>query len=134
MGKLLLESISEVKTQKVRSDGKVSLKYYTGYFRDVENPFTGRGQRNFTQNHSADGKSAFWKELCPESAVKMIGKEFAGDIIKGETLPYDINGRKATSYTALVLKGENAGVIFAKAGKILVTESAQQPALQEIDL
>jgi len=125
MGKLLLESISEVKTQKVRSDGKVSLKYYTGYFRDVENPFTGRGQRNFTQNHSADGKSAFWKELCPESAVKMIGKEFAGDIIRGETLPYD---------TAIVLKGENAGVIFAKAGKILVTESAQQPALQEIDL
>ena len=131
MGKLMLEAISEVKTQKVRSDGKVSLKYYTAYFRDVENPFTGRGQRNFTQNHTADGKSGFWKDLAPEAAAQRIGKEFTGNIVRGETLPYDIDGRKATSYTCVVLKGEDTATIFAKAGKVLV-EAQKELQLENV--
>ena len=39
MKTVILNSISEVKTEKSRTDGKVSRKYYTAYFSDASNPF-----------------------------------------------------------------------------------------------
>jgi len=54
-----------------------------------------------------------------------------GNIVRGETLPYDIDGRKATSYTCVVLKGEDTATIFAKAGKVLV-EAQKELQLENV--
>ena len=120
MGKLIVMKISDLRTEKdgsSRKDGKANRQNYTLYFRDSENPLTGAAQRNFFQDHSQDGKLAFWgKDLDYTSAKALVGKEISGDITRLEVEPYDINGRQATSFTCVVLKGEDAATIARRNG------------------
>lgn len=116
MSKLNVTRISELKTEKARSDKKVSRQFYTIYVADVANPFTSVAQRTLFQNHSQDGKTAFWKGADYNQAKALIGKEIEGEITRLEVKPYDIDGRMASSYTCVVLKGEDAATIAKAAG------------------
>ncbi len=117
MSKLIITKISDLKTEKARKDEKTPRQFYSLYARDKANMLTGAIQRNFFQDHSADGKTAFWgKDLDYTSAKTLVGQEQDGEIVRLEVEPYDINGRQATSFTCLVLKGENAATIAKRNG------------------
>ena len=125
MGKLLVTRVSDLKTEKARTDKKVSRQHYTLYVVDSSNPFTAGGQREMFQNHTQDGKSAFWKTIDYNFAKAMSGKEVEGEIVRLNVEPYDINGRPANSYTCVVLKGEDASIIAGKAGHKVIGAIAQ---------
>lgn len=118
-----LISISEVKTEKVRTDGKVSRKYYTAYFADSLNPFAKQTQRNIFQDHNQDGTVAIWKSGDPAIVKNFIGKEIPGQIVNCSVAPYDINGRMVDSFTTVLLDGEKLSAILKQSGHTMA-ESA----------
>lgn len=127
-----LISISEVKTEKSRTDGKVSRKYYTAYFSDASNPFAPKRQRNFFQDHNADGTVATWKSGDPAVVSQYVGKEIPGEFINATVTPYELNGKMVNSYTAIVLSGEKLSNILkaqghslAEAAPVAVESSAE---------
>ncbi len=133
MKTVILNSISEVKTEKSRTDGKVSRKYYTAYFSDASNPFALKRQRNFFQDHNADGTLATWKSGDPAFVGKYVGKEIPGEFINATVSPYKIGENTVTSYTAVVLSGEKLSNIVKAQGHVLaetaqVAVSASAPA------
>jgi hypothetical protein len=132
MSKLIITSVSELKTEKERSDKKVSRQFYTAYLRDTENLLTGSIQRNFFQDHNQDGTKAFWgKSLDYATAKASIGKEVSGEIVRLNVEPYDINGRMASSFTCLVLKNEDAATIAKQNGHTVVNSIASVQPVKE---
>jgi len=128
MKKLILVSMSEVKTEKTRTDGKVSRKYYTARFADASNPFAKGVQRNVFQAHSADGKTASWKGGNPDQVRSFIGKEIPGQMVNCTVEPYTIGENKnITSYTTALLDGENIVAILKQAGHKLASTSSATP-------
>ena len=123
MSKLRITKVSDLQTEKARKDGKVSRQYYTLYGFDTENPITGGFQRNVFQTHSQDGKTAFWKSADYSTAKSLVGQDIVGDIVRMEVAPYDINGRQATSFTAVVLKGETVATVAKANGHVLASIS-----------
>jgi len=120
MSKLNLIRVSDLKTEKVRKDDKVSRQYFTIYVVDAANPFTSGAQRNIYQNHSADGKTAFWKTIDFKGAKALVGQSLEGEVSRLEVKPYDIDGRMASSYTCLILKGEDPATIARQSGHEMV--------------
>lgn len=131
MSKLRITSVSELKTEKARSDKKVSRQFYTIKGFDSENPITSSFQRNVFQTHNLDGTQAFWKAADYNQAKSLVGQEIVGEIVRIEVEPYDINGRQATSFTAVVLKGENAGSIAKANGHALSTSILSAPLKEQ---
>lgn len=125
-----LISISEVKTEKSRTDGKVSRKYYTAYFSDASNPFAPKRQRNFFQDHNADGTVATWKSGDPAVVSQYVGKDIPGEFINATVTPYELNGKMVNSYTAIVLSGEKLSNILKAQGHSLA-ETAPVEATAE---
>lgn len=124
MSHLKLVSISEVKTEKGRIDGKVSRQYYTAMFSNPSNPFAKTVSRTFWQQHNADGTSAEWRGANPSEVKTFIGKLIPGQIVSSQVEAYDITGndgaiREANSYTTVVLDGENVVSVFKAAGKTM---------------
>ncbi len=117
-----LVSISEVKTEKTRTDGKVSRKYYTAYFMDALNPFAKQQQRNMFQDHNTDGKLAIWKSGDPLIVGKFVGKEIPGQIINCNVVKYKIDGRDVNSFTTVLLDGEKLTAVLKQAGHVLAEE------------
>ncbi len=132
MSKLKITSVSELKTEKARSDKKVSRQFYTIKGFDSENPLTGSFQRNVFQDHSTDGKTAFWKAADYNQAKALVGQDIIGEIVRMEVAPYDINGRQATSFTAVVLKGENAATIAKANGHVLSSVVPLVASIKEV--
>jgi len=132
MSKLNIVRISDLKTEKSRSDNKVSRQYYTLYVADAANPFTGTGQRTIFQNHSQDGKTAFWKGADFNQAKALVGTQIEGDVTRLEVEPYDINGRMASSFTCVVLKGESAEAIASQAGHSTLNKAIVAPVKETV--
>lgn len=125
MNTVKLNVISEVKTEKERSDAKVSRKYYTATFSNPANPFGKTISRTFWQQHNADGTKAEWKGADPVQVRAFIGKTIPGNIVAANVEPYDIIGlsgeaRTATTYTTVVLDGELAETVFKSSGKVML--------------
>lgn len=122
-----LNSISEVKTEKSRTDGKVSRKYYTAYFSDPSNPFAEARQQNVFQSHNADGTAASWKSGDPSIVAQYIGKELPGAFVARKVAPYQIGERTVDVCTQVVL-GDVNEITIAKAfkanGFTLINETA----------
>lgn len=132
MSKLIITKVGDLKQEKVRSDDKAQRSFYTLYARDKENMLTGVIQRNFFQDQSPDGKLAFWgKDLDYSTAKSLVGTEVSGEIVRLEVEPYDINGRMATSFTCLVLKGEDAATIARKNGHIVSKSAVPSVTVKE---
>jgi len=122
---LILVSMSEVKTEKTRTDGKISRQFYTAYFADANNPFAKGVQRNVFQAHSADGKTASWKGGNPSQVKTFVGKEIPGQIVNCIVKPYTIGENKnITSYTTALLDGENLVSILKQSGHELADSKA----------
>ena len=137
MNNLQLVSISPVKTEKSRIDNKVSRQYYTASFANPANPFGKVVSRTFWQQHNADGTEATWKTANPELVKTFVGKLIPGQIVSSVVEEYDItdslgNIRAASTYTAVVLEGENAQSVFKAAGKIMVEAVDSVAAASEV--
>lgn len=134
MSHLKLISISPVKTEKERKDGKVSRQYYTASFTNPNNPFSKVVSRTFWQQHNADGTEATWKTANPELVKSFIGKLIPGSIVSSKVEEYDIVNentgevRTASTYTAVVLEGETAQSVFKASGKVMVEAVEYIPA------
>lgn len=131
---LTLVSISAISTEKPRSDKKVSRKFYTAYFADPANPFARKQQRNFFQDHlDEEGTVAGWKTGDPEIVKGFIGKQIPGEIVNCTVKPYQIGDRTVTSYTTVVLGGENLTKVLKQNNKELVAaEVAAKPVAEVI--
>jgi len=116
MQTLKLNKISEVKTEKERSDSKIKRQYYTGYFSDATNPFAPMRQQNFFQSHNEDGSIATWKAGDPSIVKQYLGKEIPGAFITRTVNPYQIGEKTVTSATCVVL-GEVNEVTIERAFK-----------------
>jgi len=132
MSQLKLVSISEVKTEKARSDEKVSRQYYSATFSNPLNPFSRNIKRVFWQQHNADGTLAEWKGADPKDVKAFIGKNIPGAIVSSQVEEYEISTpgfepRMANTYTTVVLDGETPQAVFKAAGKIIV-EAAEVAA------
>ena len=128
-----LVSISEVKTEKARTDGKISRKYYTAYFMDALNPFAKKQQRNFFEDHANDeGTATIWKSGDPAIVKQFIGKELPGQIVNCEVEPYMINDRSVTSFTTVLLDGERLSTILKQSNRILKPEATVANIKQDI--
>ena len=116
---LKLVSISEVKTEKVRTDGKASRQYYSAVFSDPNNPFAKTVQRNFFQQHNADGTEGIWKGGNPSEVKQFIGKTIPGEIVSETVEAYQIDGRSVGTYSTVVLSGENKATVFKSCGHVI---------------
>ena len=138
MSHLQLVSISEVKTEKVRIDNKVSRQYYTATFANPANPFGKTVSRTFWQQHNIEGTEATWKTANPSLVKTFIGKLVPGTIVSSKVEEYDIVNqgtgevRTASTYTAVVLEGETAYSVFKAAGKIIVETVDSVAAASEV--
>lgn len=125
MSQLKLVAISQIKTEKDRSDSKISRQYYTAEFSNPANPFGKTVKRTFWQQHSTDGLSAEWRGGNPSEVKAFIGKLLPGKIVSSQVEAYDIadslgNIREANTFTTVVLDGENNQSVFKSAGKTIV--------------
>ncbi len=125
-----LVSISDVKTEKVRTDGKPSRKYYTAYFADAMNPFAKQIQRNFFQDHVGEaGKEvATWKSADPALVKSFIGKEIPGQFINCNVETYKIGERDVNSFTTVLLDGEKLTSVLKQANHVLLVEEVKTPS------
>jgi len=124
-----LMSITDVKTEKQRTDGKKSRQYYVAEFGNPSNPFAPSVKRTFFQAHNADG-STTWKGANPSTVSAAIGKEIPGSIINMKVEKYPVlladgtqQKRKdgslvfADNVTIVCFEGENAEAIVRANGK-----------------
>lgn len=118
-----LVSISDIRTEKTRKDGKVSRKYYVAKFIDATNPFAPARQRNVFQDHNADGTVATWKSGDPSVVSQFVGKEIPGEFVNASVVPYEVNGRTANSFTTIVLSGEKLANVLKQQGMTLATSA-----------
>lgn len=132
---LRIISISAVKTESARKDKKASRQYITVDFIDPTNPFL-TGKRNIFQNHSADGKSAFWKGLTPEGLAACKGN-LQGEIKTLNVKPYEITGadgqkRSVSTYKAVVFAHESDAQVAKAANHELVTSMSAGVEAEEL--
>jgi hypothetical protein len=120
---LRVESVSEVKKEKSRTDGKVSREFYTAMYSDAENPFIKWRTRNFFQQHSPDGTEVYWRGANPVNARAMIGKTIHGEILKVPVDMYkivDANGqeREVDNFTIVIFDGESIEEVVKSYGHL----------------
>lgn len=118
---LKLISISATKTEKSRTDGKISRQYYTATFGDSENPFAASVIRNIFQSHVGDeGKTAIWRGGNPSEVAQFIGKTIPGAIVTKLVVPYTIGEKTVNKYTTVVYFNEDVATVFKSCGHPLV--------------
>lgn len=124
MNLVQLTKISEVKTEKERSDKKVSRQYYTAEFSDPSNPFNAPRIRNFYQQHNVTGDACAWKGAEPSKVVQFLNKTIPGAIVKRNVAPYKVEGSEntATKFTTVCLAHEDITAVFKAAGHTIIED------------
>ena len=125
-----LVSISVVKTEKTRKDGKKSRQYYTATFANANDPFAPTVIRNVFQSHTNDdGTDCIWRGGNPEQVATFVGKQIPGAIVTRTVTPYVIGERTVNRYTTVVRASEDEVAVFKQCGHTIVkaTESQEQP-------
>jgi hypothetical protein len=125
---------SAIRTEKVRTDGKESRKFYVATFQDALNPFAKPAKRTIFQSHDAEGKAS-WITGNPE--LVKLGMEIPGEIKTMAVEAYEITigdeVRTVSSYTAPVFSNELLETVFKNAGHKLagssITESVNRVEL-----
>jgi hypothetical protein len=129
---LKVHSVSTVKTEKSRKDGKKSREYVTVNVAD-SNPFSRFGTKlfpvNIFQSTTRKGENT-WGAVNPLALKAFEGKEIPGDIQTIEVEPYSIGegeqARIATHYSCAVLAGYTAEQIAKNNGMKLKGEAVAQ--------
>lgn len=94
------------------SDGR---GYCMAHFSDPQNPFATVRSRVLQQQMDTNG-TPVWKGATPAQLKSWIGKEIPGEFVTRTVPEYNVGGRSASTYTAVVLKGESISSIFKSAG------------------
>lgn len=129
---LKLISISATKTEKARTDDKVSRQYYTATFGDSENPFVPSVIRNVFQSHVGDeGKTAVWRGGNPTEVAQFVSKTIPGAIVTRAVAPYTIGERTVNKYTTVVYDNEDVAIVFKSCGHLLIAEAVSAPIVKE---
>lgn len=123
-----LISMSEIKTEKERKDGKVSRKFYEATFTDSQNPFIPARSRRFFQDHNFDGTIAIWKSGDPSIVKQYLGKEIPGEILNVKVASYKIENREVDNVTLVLLSGEKLSTVCKQMGHIF--NEAEEPKVQ----
>lgn len=140
---VIVTDVTEVKTEKERSDKKARRQYVTVTFAEAikgndgrlyPNPFR-RASRNISQRHSADGKTVAWRETPDQlNFLKKTGNPIPGEIItkKVKEFPVMVGDKQQTDkdgnlvfgkqYTSLVLASEDVTSVFRAAQHEIVEE------------
>lgn len=110
------------------SDGR---GYCMAYFSDPHNPFAVMRSRVIQQQMDANG-NATWRSASPAQLKAWVGKEIPGEFITRTVEPYDVGGNTATTYTAVVLKGESISSIFKAAGHTIVQDTTEDVKVYDV--
>lgn len=120
---------SAVRTEKVRTDGKESRKFYVVTFQDATNPFAKPAKRTIFQSHDTEGKASW---ITGDPSLVTIGMLIPGEIKTMAVAPYDITigeeVKSVSSYTAPVLGNELLETVFKNAGHPLAGSTISETA------
>ena len=107
MSKLTVITVSAVKTEKARYDGKPQREFVTITFADKSNPFNVRTYtRNIFQRLVGDANS--WGATSPAILKSLEGKQVDGCAIATEFVhEFEIEGRKVNKHTLALLPHES---------------------------
>jgi|15BtaG_2_1085339.scaffolds.fasta_scaffold02482_3 hypothetical protein len=111
------------------SDGR---GYCMAHFSDPQNPFATIRTRVLQQQFDANDNPV-WKSATPVMLKAWVGKEIPGEFITRDVETYQVSDRDCTTYTAVVLKGENIETIFKGAGHALATDTPLAVVVDEVD-
>ena len=107
------------------SDGRA---YYIATFQDPSNPFSTERYRVISQQTNSAGDS-IWKAGNPSLIKQFIGKLIPGDIVTKDVPAYYVGENEVTSYSCVVLKGENIETVFRQQGHELTDNDSEYDAL-----
>lgn len=128
---LIVANVGPLKTEKVRSDKKESLKYFMLGTFDAGNPLAS-AQRKISQRHDANGK-AVWKNGIDLHMVytSMLGKPVDGAIVRGDVKPYPIGegdkAREVSHYTCVVFANETFEQVAKEQGHEMPNAQMKAP-------
>lgn len=116
---LFINSISEIRTERDRSDAKKSRNYYVVNYVSMED-MSVTGSRTAFETHSSDGESTQWKRELSPNVIRAMQKrmELTGELIEitgykiakiEYTRPYTVNGREVTKDTVVFACNDNEG-------------------------
>ena len=112
------------------SDGR---GYYLVEFKDPSNPFGQVRTRVIAQQFDSTG-NPIWKAGAPDVIKNYVGKLIPGDIVTNDVEPYQIGDRTLTTYTCVILKGENVATAFKRQGHTLAMEEETETPTVDIEL
>lgn len=76
---------------------------------------------NYRQQKNSVGEWV-WKGATPKNFAAMQGSKIKGQVFTEQVEPYDVNGREVSSYTTIVLQGENKETVFRNAGHPITSQ------------
>jgi len=131
MKNLTVIAVSETKTEKPRSDGKLQREFVSVQFADKSNPFDVRTYtRNIFQRQLADGTNS-WGATSPAILKSLTGKQIEGCEIATElTHPYAIEDRTVNKATMVLLPHESKSL----ASKMQAFRSQGHPLMEDLPL
>jgi hypothetical protein len=107
------------------SDGRA---YYIATFQDPTNPFSTERYRVISQQtDSAD--NPVWRAGNPSLIKQFIGKTIPGDIVTKDVPSYHVGENEVSTYSCVVLKGENIETVFRQQGHELTETDAEYDAV-----
>lgn len=116
-GNLIVNDVDdEVRTEKVRKDGKVSRQYYTASLISLD---TGEARRvTFFQDHLEDGKKASWGKAFNPQLLKLLMarvQPMPGKIVELRlNEAYEINGNPVDKVKIYVPNEEKEDEVILK--------------------
>lgn len=136
MSKLKVHSVSAVKTEKERKDGKKSRDFITVNLADASNPFSVKlYTRNIFQRQLKDGSNS-WGAMNPLAVKALEGTLIDGKVATANVEPYIIKGetpdkdRTVSLYTTVLFAGETIESVARQQGHKMAA-AALTPAIEE---
>jgi hypothetical protein len=83
----------------------------------------------YRQQKNSQGQWA-WRGATPKVFLGMKSRSIDGRSTTHNVEPYDVSGRTVSTYTTIVLTGENEATVFANAGHPIVAQAAEVGVMQ----
>jgi hypothetical protein len=101
-------------------DGMINLtkdnrKFYIATFQDPSNPFSTERYRVISQQTDSND-NAVWRAGNPSLIKQFLGKLIPGDIVTKDVKEYTVGTNIVSTYSCVVLKGENIETVFKQQG------------------
>jgi hypothetical protein len=83
----------------------------------------------YRQQKNSQGLWA-WPGATPKLFVTRKGQTTQGKSVTHNVEPYDVSGRTVSTYTTIILTGENEATVFKNAGHPIVAQAAEVGVMQ----